>query len=163
MLEKIKAVGIWIMGLAIFIGVLAIPLIFIMGSIWASTHLLPKLIALGWLVLAIDIVIFLPLSLIRSLRVVTGGAIYLSSMLFGLITWLLGFIVTYILWGIFAVIIGLLFLGGGVIPIALLAAMFKGEWEIFFILIGAVVVTFGARIVGIIIVSYSEKPESLEL
>ena len=71
--------------------------------------------AWSFLVVVVDIVILLPLSMFRRLRPHTGGLLYLSSYLFGLVTWLYGFIVTCALWGGFAVVIGLMFFGVGVV------------------------------------------------
>jgi hypothetical protein len=94
----------------------------------------------------------LPLSIFRGLRNYTGGAIFLSSFIFGLVTWLLGFILTYALWGLWAVIVGILFFGGAVVPFALLATLLKGMWDPFFAVLILTVVTFGSRIIGMLIV-----------
>ena len=155
MFEKVKELGGYLFGIAIFIGLLALPIIFIKGSFWASENLLPPLIAIGWLALALDILILLPLSLFKSLRGFTGSVIFLSSFIFGLVTWLMGFVLTYAIWGLWAVIIGFLFFGGGVVPIALLATLIKGAWEPFFTLIALVVLTFGSRVGGVLIAGWA--------
>jgi hypothetical protein len=66
---------------------------------WASTNLLPPLYMIGWIAVAVVILLLLPLSLFRRLRAFTGTTIFLSSYVFGLICWLTGFVVTYSLWG----------------------------------------------------------------
>lgn len=155
MFEKLKGAANYALGGAVLIGLLALPFIFIKGAIWASKTLLPPLAAIGWIALAIVILILLPLSLFRRLRGFTGTSIYLSSYLFGLICWLTGFIVTYVLWGAWAIVIGLLFLGGGVVPIGMLASLFKGEWQSLLILFILLVLTFGTRIGGMYIAERS--------
>ena len=148
---KIAEFSSMIFGIVIFLAILSIPILLILGSTWAAKNLLQPLIVIGWIVVAIDILILLPLSLFKGLRGFTGTAIFISSFLFGLVTWLLGFILTYAIWGLWAVIAGVLFFGGAVVPFALFATLFNGMWEPFFTVIILVALTFGARIIGILI------------
>jgi hypothetical protein len=153
MVETLKKIGGALFGVVVLVGFLALPVVFILGSTWAAEHLLSPLIVIGWLAVALDVVILLPLSIFKRFRGFTGSVIFISSYVFGLVTWLLGFVLTYSLWGLGAVIIGILFLGGGVVPMALLATMFKGLWDPFFTLLVLVVITFASRGIGISIAS----------
>lgn len=126
-----------------------------MGGLWASTHLLRPLIGIGRIVLAIDILVLLPLSIFRSLRSFTGGIIFVSSYIFGLVTWILGLVITYALWGIFAVIVGMFIFGVGVVPTAILALAVNGYWKSLFTLLMLSVVTFAARLFGVFIMAAS--------
>jgi len=157
MIEKAKALGGVLLGVAVVVCVLALPVVFIMGSLWASEHLLRPLIVAGWIALALNILILLPLSVFKRLRGFTGTGMFLSSYIFGLVAWLLGFILTYALWGLWAVIVGILFLGGGVVPIAILATLFKGLWEPFLTLIVLVAITFGSRVGGLLIANSASE------
>jgi len=148
MLESTKKVGTYLLGFAVLAAVLALPFVFLKGAMWASNNLLPPLFSIGWIAVAIVILVLLPLSLFRRLRGFTGTAIFLSSYLFGLICWLTGFVVTYSLWGAWAVVLGILLLGGGVVPIGMVASLFKGEWQMLVLLFILVVLTFGTRIGG---------------
>ncbi len=150
-MERLRSYTQVVFGLVVFVGFLALPFIFIMGAAWASANLLQPLIIIGWLLFALTAVLFLPLSVFKRLRNFTGGAIYLSSYIYGLVTWLIVFNLCYAIWGEWAVVIGILFLGGGVVPIALLATAIKGLWEPFTILIVLSILTFGTRIGGHII------------
>ena len=154
--DKLKGAAGIVFGLAIFLALLAIPFIFIKGAMWASENVLPPLINVGWLALAIVLFVLLPLSIFKRLRVFTGGAILISSYLFGLICWLMAFVVAYMLWGLWAIVVGLLFLGGGVVPIAMLASLFKGEWSSIAVLFALVVLTFGTRLLGAYIAQSAE-------
>ena len=129
-MEKLREIGSSVLGIVAFLAFLCVPALFILGSSWAATHLLQPLVVLGWALLALDLLIFLPLSIFRRLRGFTGTAIYFSSYVFGLITWLLGFILTYFLWGTWAVVLGVLLFGGAVVPFALLGTGFTWgrEW-----------------------------------
>jgi hypothetical protein len=156
MVNSVKKIGTFVLGLAIFLAVCSVPLVFIKGAMWASDNLLPPLITVGWYALAVDLVLLLPLSMFRRLRAFTGAGMFLSSFLFGLITWLSGFVITYMLWGIWAVIIGVVFIGVGVVPMALLATLLKGLWGGFLPLLVLVVLTFGLRGGGLLIAESGE-------
>jgi hypothetical protein len=142
-----------------FVGVgllLAIVVLLLKGIKWASEALLPWLMAGAGLVLVIDVVFLLPLSLFRRLRVFTGASLQWSSLLFGLTTWLSGFLLTYALWGGFWVGVGMLFFGIGVVPMAMLATLFKGMWAELIALVIMVVMTFGVRGAGLAISAAAE-------
>jgi hypothetical protein len=84
---------------------------------------------------SLSILIALPLSFIKKYRGNIAFVFLGSSFIFGITMWLIGFYVTYYLWGIAWVIIGTLFLGVGVVPLALLASLFNGEWGYLFTLL----------------------------
>ena len=154
--DKLKSAASLAFGLVVFLGLLALPFIFIKGAMWASEHILPPLITVGWLALALVLFLLLPLSAFKRLRGYTGTGIFIASYIFGLICWLMGFVVTYMLWGLWAIIVGLLFLGGGVVPIGMVAALFKGEWQTLGVLFFLVVLTFGSRLLGMYIAERAE-------
>jgi hypothetical protein len=156
MVEKLKEMAGMALGFLILVAVLSLPLVFIMGASWASENLLGPLIVIGWILLAINMVILLPLSIFKRLRGFSGGGIFFSSFVFGLVAWLLGFILTYSIWGGWAVFVGILFLGGGVVPIALLATAISGYWDPFFTLLAVTIITFAVRVIGIIIAESGE-------
>ena len=156
MVEKIKEMAGMAFGFLVFIAILSLPVVFFMGAAWASKNLLGPLIVIGWILLAINIVIFLPLSIFKRLRGFTGGGMFFSSFIFGIVAWLLGFILTYSIWGTWAVIIGVFFMGVGVVPIALLATAINGYWDPFLTLLVVSALTFGARIIGLLIAESGE-------
>src|SRR5687767_12823789 len=99
MLEKLKGLSQVALGLVIVLALLAVPILFIMGAAWAAKHLLQPLIAVAWIVLAIDLLV-LVFALIPHFRGIAGTILVLSSYLFGLVTWLFAFVVTYAFWGL---------------------------------------------------------------
>ena len=64
-------------------------------------------------------------------------------------------------WGTFAVILGLLVAGIGVVPIAMLAALTHGEWMILLELVILTVLTFGCRVYSQWIMSTLETRRAL--
>src|ERR1700736_2508910 len=57
-------------------------------------------------------------------------------------------LLTYELWGTTAVIIGLVLLGIGIVPVALLAALFHGQWWHLLDLVVLILTTFGTRLLA---------------
>jgi len=143
--SALKGIGCILLGVAIFAASILICGLFIHGAAWVSSKLLPFFSVLTWIVLALDIFIFLPLAIPRTTRGVSSIALLISSYVFGATLWMEGFILTLILWGTLAVIIGLFIAGVGIVPIAILATLMKGMWGPFIELGLLVILTFGSR------------------
>ena len=109
------------------------------------------------LALAVAIFVLLPLTIWRKTRGAAGAGLLVTSYIFGLTTWLLGAAVTFGSFGWFGLIIGLLFLGVGVVPLAIIGAIFKlDNGGLALVLFVMVVVTFGARFGGAYAASKAE-------
>ena len=83
-----------------------------------------------WLVFALDILIILPLGIFKKTKGASAIGLVVSSYVYGLTLWFWALLLTYIIWGVVAVFIGLFIAGVGVDPIAMLATAIKGEWSI---------------------------------
>lgn len=144
-----------------FIGLVCVSVfftvLFVKGGVWVGKKFLPWF---GWLsniTFCVDIIIFVPLAFIKTTRSWAGVGFLLSSYVFGITVWFLGIIWTYMICGIFGVIIGLLLLGIGVVPMAILATLFRGFWLPLLILIVMITLTFGLRILGVLLIEDSKK------
>jgi hypothetical protein len=155
--NALKTAGIGALSVAITLAALALPVLFINGGLWAAERLLPLLVWIGWIVVALDLLALLA-SIIPHVRPVTGTGLLLSSYLFGAILWLFALVLTYHLWGLFAVVVGLFIMGIGVVPIAMLATLFKGAWEQLVILLALTALTFGTRLAGIAVAARTSDP-----
>ena len=144
--ETFGAIG----GLALMLAIaavgIAIVTAFILGGVWVSKHLLPWLTVISFIVFAIVIFVLLPLAIPRATRGFSSVSILIASYVFGATLWMFGLLLTYFTWGVVAVIIGLVFFGVGVVPIALLATLLKGMWGPFFTLVLLAIATYGCRI-----------------
>jgi len=147
------------LGIVMFVTMLLLPIIFLVGALWIGEKILPWLGLLSMIALAICIFILLPLSIFRATRSVAGGLFLWMSLIFGITGWFLGLLLTYSLWGILAVIIGLFMLGIGVVPIAILATLLNGMWPELGLLMLAVVLTFGCRIFCAFLVEIQGRSE----
>lgn len=144
--ETFGAIGGFALMLAIAAVGIAIFTAFILGGVWVSKHLLPWLTVISLMVFAIVIFVLLPLAIPRATRGFSSISILIASYVFGATLWTFGLLLTYFTWGVVAVIIGLVFFGVGVVPIALLATLFKGMWGPFFTLVLLAIATYGCRI-----------------
>lgn len=153
--STLSNIGSYALGLVVMLALLAIPILFIMGGVWVGEKILPWLMLLSIFLLAFNILILVPLALIPLTRQWAGIGFFISSYIFGLTGWFMGLLLTWILWGGIAVVIGLLIMGIGVVPIAMIATLFNGMWPDLGLLLLAVILTFGLRILGL---TLSEKP-----
>jgi hypothetical protein len=133
----------------------AIVLLFTVGAKFAFT-IQPFV---NWLVGILFIVSIgaLIVAIVPKARGISGLVLYVSSYVYGLAVWVFGLAVTLVFWGWIAVIIGLLLGGVGVVPIGMLAAVFNSEGDIFWTLLVGLVLTYGARLLGMILISSAES------
>jgi len=85
--------------------------------------------SLAIFVFIIDLIIMLPLSLFKKTSFFAANFIYYSSYFFGFLLWLESAFYTFGLWGLIALIIGLIIVGVGVVPMAFLALAINGMWD----------------------------------
>lgn len=126
-----------------------LPMIFIVGATAVSFWIKEWLPYVFWINLLIAFFILGPLSLIPPARFIAASGFLIASIVFGVMIWVCGLGVTYEAWGLGGVIIGLVFAGVGIVPVAMLAALLQGEWQaliVFVILLG---LTFGLRALGL--------------
>jgi len=136
--------GLLIMGAMLLVG-LTIGAVFIFGSAWASSKLLPWFSVLTWLAFGLVVFVFLPLSIPRATRGFSSVALLISSYVFGATLWMEGLLLTLFIWGLGAVFVGLFIAGVGVVPIAILATLIKGMWGPLIELVLLTIMTFASR------------------
>lgn len=134
-----------IMGAFLVVG-FTIAGFFIFGAAWASTKLLPWFSVLTWFAFGIVVFILLPLAIPKATRGFSSAALFAASYVFGATLWMEGLLLTLATWGMGAVFIGLFMAGVGVVPIAMLATLFKGMWNPLIDLVLLTILTFGSRI-----------------
>jgi hypothetical protein len=155
--EFLKSIGGLVLGIVLLVAALTLVELFLYGSAWLSEKVLPVLNLIFVVTFVILLVVFLPLSIFRKCRGWCATAFVLWSYLCGLSLWMFSLLVTLNLWGYIAAIIGLLFMGVGILPVALLACIFKGEWSMFFQLIVQFILLFAARIYGFYLAGKAEE------
>ena len=157
MRNTLKTIGLYFGAILALVGLWMIGLLLIKGGVWLSERVTPWLFYVSQAVLFIAFLGLLPLCASKETRGVGGIGLYVASYVFGVTLWFWSLLVTYTLWGEIALIIGLLIAGVGVLPIALLATVFKGEWKLLGELFLLLVATFGTRFLGLHFLALHER------
>lgn len=156
MKDLLKIVGGTAFSIVMFAAAIVLAFLFITGGVWLSDKLLPWLVLASWLVTLLVVLLFLPLSLLRAARRFTSIAILISSYVLGLTLWMEGLLLTYVIWGGFAVFVGLFLAGIGVVPVAMLATLINGMWFRLAELVVLTFMTFGSRALAFKIAASTE-------
>jgi len=156
-IEGLKAIGGFILWIAIMVGLVFLGVVLLRGGLSLAEKILPYLISISNWVLLVLIFVLIPMAYFKKTKVYAGVGLFSISYFFGFTLWLYSALATYIFWGFLALIIGLFFLGLGVLPIAIVASIFKGEWSVLVNLIYLMALTYGSRIIGLRITEKAEQ------
>src|ERR1700730_13449361 len=110
--------------------------------------------------LVICVLVLAPLGLFRKTRGISAMGYFIASYIFGTNLFIFSVLVVLQIWGVTALIIGLLFAGVGVLPVAFLASIFHREWYTFGQLSLGLVFTWGTRAFGLYRPSKSEREKT---
>jgi hypothetical protein len=157
MTEQLKAAGTWVLIFVVLILISWVLNLLIAGGVWAGVKIYPFLQLIMNITLVVTFLIFAPLSLIRRLRPLVGTCMVFASYVYGITLWVWSLLLTYAVWGGVAVIIGLFLMGIGVVPIAMLACVVKGSWQVFAQLVVLAALTYGIRLWGTCLIANHEK------
>jgi hypothetical protein len=154
--EKLALIAKGIGGLLIsLVAILVVGLVLIGGAklaVWVQ----PWVEGLAALTLGILIPLCLLLLIFRKTRGYGGIGIYFASYAIGLALWIFCFLYAFEV-SLFWTIIGILMAGLGIVPVAAIMTLIRGDWSNFGSILGAVVVVFVLRGFGAWIVEKSEQ------
>lgn len=156
-METLKNIGWCLLGIAIFIVVSILTFLLIRWGSGAAAIVIPYVNWASGIVFTICLLLLLPLAIFKKTRGIAGVGLFISSYIFGLSTWLSGFLITYSLWGVLGVIIGVFLAGIGVIATAIIALLIHGEWSLFGIMLLNVALIWGSRILGVYLAEKAEN------
>ena len=142
---KLKNIATIMAGLAVIVGIMAIGIGLIIGAAEFSLWILKWTFPVFWIALSISIVVLAPLSLIPSARGFSAVGFMLAAFAFSTILWLWGMAYTYSVWGMSGVFVGLVLLGIGVVPVAMVGALIHGDWMTLGMFIVTGIVSIGFR------------------
>lgn len=163
MLGKAKGFGQVAAGLAIGAAVITIPVVLLFGAAWASEKILPWLIPLfSWTLLAC-VLVLAPTAFFRATRGFSAIGFLCASYAFGFVLWIWSLLLVLDLWGMFAVVVGLLMAGIGIVPVAILAALFHSDWEGLGDLAVMTSATFGIRFLAVWLASKADREREVYL
>ena len=87
-MQALKNIGSVLLGLAVMAGIALLGVILINGIAWVSYHIFDYVIWASNALLAVCILVFIPLALFRTTRIVSVYGFYISSFIFGLCVWI---------------------------------------------------------------------------
>lgn len=164
MKDSLKTIGGFALSLLALVGGWLLVMLIIKGGVWLSAKLLPILSVISAYSFFACILILVPLAVFRRTQGFAGIGLYIASYIFGASLWMTGLLLSYTLWGLLAVIIGLCILGVGVVPVALLATLFNGLWSPFFGLVFLLIATYGSRSIALYVLErYEERRNELQM
>ena len=144
MKDKVKELGSGILGILMFLGFCILPFIFIFGILKVSEILFPIISVLAGASVGLFLLIILPLSLFKSIRVQLASISILLSHIVGASVFMFSFLTIFHFLGWIALF--LMFMFQLVSPIAAIGLFIKGEWGLGFYIIVGLVFTYGMRI-----------------
>jgi hypothetical protein len=115
------------------------------GTTYFGTKIFPYLQSAVVMFAVVCIVILLPLSLFQRTRIISVYGFLVCSYVFGLYTWLYGFLMTYGIWGGPGIAIGTLLVGVGVVPLGMIASALHSEWSPVIAMMVGLILTFGTH------------------
>src|ERR1019366_44455 len=150
-MRALKGVGIVLAGIAGAVALVFLAALYIAGLAWVSENVYEYLNIAAIIAFAVCVFILLPCALFRVTRKVSVYGLLISSVIFGASTWILGFLVTLQYWGSTGVFVGVIMGVVGIVPLGMLASLFNGDWYAIGILVFGLALTFGARIIAIML------------
>ena len=160
MVEKLKGLGWWVVGFSFLVLTFLVVAFFLDGISWLMENYYDLIgIINGWVFGLI--IVLIVLSIFPKIRTYTGSGITLATLIWGAIFWLFSLFITYQLWGLLGVIIGIMFFGLGVFATAFLALIFDGQTSVAFFMLLNLIIIYGIRMLGVWIIS-KQKLETIE-
>lgn len=149
-----------LLGLAAFLVIgIAITAVYLYGVPRVALVIYKIANPLSGIVLLIDLLL-LPFTLWARARALIGPVLLVSSYLFGIILWSYSAGMAFVFWGYAGLFFGLIWLGVGVVPVALLASALNSAWTVFGNIILGLVLTFGFRFLALFIGGKIRNPRA---
>lgn len=121
----------------------------IWGGLELARLLLPYIALVSAATFAVSLIVLLPLFIIPPTKGFGAVGLFVASYVFGLALFCYGILVTYMNWGVWGILAGLFLMGGGVVPVGVLSAIFEGQWNLVVELVVLSIVWFGSRSIAL--------------
>jgi hypothetical protein len=126
-------------------GIIMVALAFLRGGVRLGELALPYFHVLALVALGAVVVVLLPMSAFHQGRPSAALGMRYCSVIFAIVLWVQGLVLTYNIWGGGAVLLGLVLLGVGVVPMAMLATLLAANWTALGQLLLLVALTYATR------------------
>lgn len=155
-LETASIVNMAVYYIAGFIGLILLVSIFIKGFVWFDDNAKPLINGILTILFYLILPASLILSIFKRVRGFGGIGVLVSSSLLIFNVWVWSLEIAYILAGKIWLIVGILFAGVGVIPIALVAAAISSQWLFVFSIVATLIIAWVVRIFSFFVLSKSK-------
>src|SRR3989344_9227923 len=147
MIEKLKNIGWTSAGLLFFALAILLMVFLIQGGVGFIENHQDLIDTMNEIIIGI-ILLLLVLSVIPRLRIFTGLSINYATSVWIFLLWLNCLGITYELWGLVGMFIGVIMLGLGIFVTAPLALLFAGQWSIALTLLLTLGIMYCVRMLG---------------
>lgn len=118
----------------IFVGIVLSEFLFD-GGLWLMDVLYPLLFLVSIIAFLVCFFVLFPLSVFQKTTGVAKIGFAVSSFVFGFTAWVSSCLLVKAIWGVSMLLVGLFFFVVGVIPLAMMATVFEGEFSSFIVLV----------------------------
>lgn len=143
--DTVASIGGCLLYLVIALAGIAVLILLFRGVGWVSEKIYPWAMFFAGIALFVVTPGSLLLSIFRVSRGLGALGLLVASYVIGFSLWIWSLIVAYSLAGVFWLIIGLLFAGLGIVPVAFIAALLSREWSVAGQLLIMVVLVYAIR------------------
>src|ERR1043165_6905031 len=155
--DTVTGIGGCLLYLAFAFGGLILLALLLSGVRWIAENVYPWIVLTAAIALFAIVPISLLLSIFRKSRGIGSIGLFISSYVIGLSLWVWSLIVAYSLAGTFWMIVGLVFGGIGVVPIAFIAALLSREWLIAGQIFIAAIIVYAIRAFSMFLAERAES------
>jgi hypothetical protein len=141
----VRNVGGAILGIVALVAMATLAFFFMYGGVWLSEQAVEYMLWFSEITFVLWTLILLPLSLFRTTRPASTFGSFVALYIFGITTWMLGVLITYDYLGTLWLIVGFVFAGVGVVPLGIIGAIIKADWQAVGALACGIILTYGSR------------------
>ncbi len=138
----------WVGLLLLLLPVVIFITIVLVFGMWGE-YILPVLSDVIVPPLAVTAFVLVLLTFFDTTKQRAAHILHFATWVYWIVVWMFGFLVTLQYWGVFAVVLGLVFFGVGVIPLGIFAAVFHGDGHAFLDIVTLLLLAVGSRRVAL--------------
>jgi hypothetical protein len=112
---------------AVFVLIFYVIAFLVKGPDFVEYGLMPGVLGASQIALLLSVVLFAPLAFYKPGRPVARWGFLAAALVFGVAAWILAFLVTYEVWGVVGLLIGIAFAGVGIVAVGIVAALMAGQ------------------------------------
>ena len=160
-MRALKGAGTFLAGIVSWVALIFLVALYIKGLAWVSENVHEYLDAAAIIAIAVCVFVLLPCAAFRATYQISAYGLFISSVIFGAATWVLGFLVTLQYWGAIGVFVGVVMGLVGIVPLGILASAFHSDWLAVSQLAFGLALTYGARLTAVMLAEHIDRDEAI--